>query len=149
MNKKGFTLVELLATIIILGILVTVVYPTVISTIKSSEKKAHYSEVKTIEKALKLYYLDHVDDLKDLNDSRTIDGCSSNRSVNALKDGKTPVGIKTLIEEGYISDNEARDGNIIDPCTDKPITGDVTVKWICDKKQYEYKFETENTCDWN
>ena len=39
MKQKGFTLVEVLAVIVILGIIVTVVYPTVISTIRNSEEK--------------------------------------------------------------------------------------------------------------
>ena len=146
MNKKGFTLVELLAAIVVLGIIVTIVYPTVTSTIKSSKEKVHDSQVKTVEKALRMYYLDHLDHLKDLNENGTLSECGTGEK-DALKVGKSVVNVSTLISEGYISDNETKDNKLIDPCTDEEMSGVVSVKWLCDKKQYQYKFEVENTCD--
>lgn len=140
MNKKGFTIVELLTAIVILGIIISIVYPAVISTIKASEEQAYQSQIRTIEKALKLYYLEHYDDLKELNENGTMDNCEE-ESTNALKEGIDPVTIDKLIAEGYISDNELQDGKIIDPRTKKNITGSVTVNWLCSKKQYEYKFK--------
>ncbi len=149
MKKQGFTLVELLAAIVILGLIVTIVYPVIISTIHSSEKKAHDSQVKIVEEAIKLYYLEHVSELKDLDENGEVAGCTGD-FVNALN--SSPVSIDTLVEQGYISDNELREDNnghkrLIDPCTDEPIQGTISVKWICNMKQYEYKFDA-NACDY-
>lgn len=38
MNKKGFTLVELLATITIIGIICIIIFPSVNNLIKNNEK---------------------------------------------------------------------------------------------------------------
>ena len=148
MNKKGFTIVELLVTIVILGIILTIVYPAVTSTINSSRVKAHNSQIKVIEKAMKLYYLDNVDELQDLNDNGTMNGCSeSTASVPATTASVPNISIQTLIDEGYISDNETKDGKLIDPCTDEQIEGTFSVNWSCNTKQYEYKFVPNSTCN--
>ncbi|MBR3362597.1 MAG: prepilin-type N-terminal cleavage/methylation domain-containing protein [Bacilli bacterium] len=165
MNKKGFTLVELLATIVILGLIVTIVYPVVISTINSSRQKARDSQIKIIEKGAKMYYLENPNELKDLdsvaeeckttseNDpsgEETPENDPSGEETNAVKAVDNPIPLSTLISEGYITGDEENENELIDPCTEKPIQGDIEVKWICDKNQYEYKFvikpEFENAC---
>ena len=48
MNKKGFTLVELLATIIIIGVLLLVAIPSVSNSIKKAEKKTFKSSAQAL-----------------------------------------------------------------------------------------------------
>lgn len=48
MNKKGFTLIEILAVIIILGILMVIAIPSVTKYIESSRKSAYVKTIKSI-----------------------------------------------------------------------------------------------------
>lgn len=51
MNKKGFTLVELMAVIIILGVVLLLVLPAVDKTIKNSKQTAYKAQLDRIKKA--------------------------------------------------------------------------------------------------
>lgn len=55
MNKKGFTLVELMAAIVILGVLMGVAVPNVLSIYKNMKIKYFCEKVSTIEQAATLY----------------------------------------------------------------------------------------------
>ena len=58
-NKKGFTLVELLAVIVILAILATAAFTLVLPQIEKSRKKSFVSEAANIIDSAELYFLDH------------------------------------------------------------------------------------------
>ena len=58
-NKKGFTLVELLAVIVILAILATAAFTLVLPQIEKSRKKSFVSEVASIIDSAELYFLEH------------------------------------------------------------------------------------------
>lgn len=58
-KQNGFTLVELLAVIVILGILLTFVSVNVIKNIKSSKEDVGEFTLSQIEDAAKTYALDH------------------------------------------------------------------------------------------
>ncbi len=55
MNKKGFTLVELLATIVVLGILVGITVVASTGIFKNTKEKTEGVFIKTIEDALNMY----------------------------------------------------------------------------------------------
>ena len=57
MNKKGFTLVELLAVIALLGVLAIVVLPNVIEGFKNSKSKNFLSEARELYKTAKSQYI--------------------------------------------------------------------------------------------
>ena len=55
MNKKGFTLVELLAVIIILGIVVGITYVSVNANVGNAKKKTEEIFIKTLRDAVSVY----------------------------------------------------------------------------------------------
>ena len=138
MNKKGFTLVEVLAVIVVLGLLVTIVFPVVTGTIKDSENKAYNNQLKIIIDAAKMYALDME---------------SSNTSVipDIGSDEPTYISIDTLVEKGYLdeeqlADNDMWEGNwgryaLISPLDDKRCT---QVKVTYESNQYTYQVFTDS-----
>lgn len=61
-NKKGFTLVELLAVIVILGVLTAIAVPSVLGISKKIKTDMYESKIKTIEVAAELWADDHKSD---------------------------------------------------------------------------------------
>lgn len=55
MKKRGFTLIEVLAIIIILGVLASITYPMVKSTIEKNRKKGFMSSIDAIIRTTKMY----------------------------------------------------------------------------------------------
>ncbi|BAI80778.1 general secretion pathway protein G [Deferribacter desulfuricans SSM1] len=58
-NNEGFSLIELMVVIVILGILATVLLPKIINRPDEARVTKAKSDIKTIESALKLYKLDN------------------------------------------------------------------------------------------
>lgn len=88
MKKNAFTLVELLAVLIILMLLITISIPLVSNVMKKSREKATETVIKNIEVAAKKYVTDNIRDMDELN-----------------RFGFMNVSIKTLVENKYIQAN--------------------------------------------
>ena len=58
-HEAGFSLVEILVVLVILGLLVSVVAPTVLNQADSARVQKVYADFANIESALKLYRLDN------------------------------------------------------------------------------------------
>ncbi|MBE6835540.1 MAG: prepilin-type N-terminal cleavage/methylation domain-containing protein [Ruminococcaceae bacterium] len=58
-NKKGFTLVELMIVVVILGILVAIAVPIYSVITKNAEKKTCYSNMRMISSACVQYFMMH------------------------------------------------------------------------------------------
>lgn len=56
LNKKGFTLVELLAVIVILAVIMVITIPTVLGSMGNAKQKAYDSAKKTIEEYVEKQY---------------------------------------------------------------------------------------------
>ncbi len=70
--KKGFTLLEVIATIIVLSIIGVITFPIVNSTIKNNKERLYEQQVKTIEKAASDWGYDNIDLLPAIDESVTI-----------------------------------------------------------------------------
>jgi len=58
-RERGFSLVEILVVLVILGLLISVVAPTVLNQADDARIKKAYADFAAIETALKLYRLDN------------------------------------------------------------------------------------------
>ena len=118
-KKKGFTLVELLATIIILGLLVTIAYVSVTSILDRGNDSYYESQENMLVLAGREYFADHRSELpKEIGDTST-------------------VTLETLIKEKYIDPIKDKDENA---CDEK--NSGVTAQKITDRdfQYYERKF---------
>lgn len=61
--KKGFTLIEILAVIVIIGVLAIITIPAVINNIERSQEVAYENLVNNIEQTTQLYIRNNKDDI--------------------------------------------------------------------------------------
>ena len=116
--KKGFTLVELLVVIVILGLISLVVYPAVIGIISDMRNSAYESQTKIIVKAAKEWGFENVSKLPE-------------------KDNTCTVNIFTLTSNGYIEQENLKNpkGGLMDGC----------VEISFESNQYVYTYIDEQT----
>lgn len=123
MNKKGFTLVELLAVIVILGLLIAIISPVVKNLINDSENNLSEQQKKLVVEATKKYMIENSELLPE----------GSDRAIVYMSD---------LIDKGVIDNDK-----IIDPKSKGEINGCVVVSYNNEFNQYDYNYsENENDC---
>lgn len=116
MNKKGFTLVELLAIIFILTVLMVIVLPTVSSVINKSKEATKDVQINYILKAAYDYSLKNGVDLPDYNQKKYI-------TLNELKS------------------NDLIDGDVINPTTKEKFDDDLVISISNVGSNYKYNKE--------
>jgi competence protein ComGC len=97
-NKKAFTMVELMGVIVILSLILIIAIPTIIDTMKSSDKKQNESFLNNLYIAAEAYVESNIDMFN-------LEG----------QDAKDYVLVTELIDNAYLS------GNLINPNTSSPI----------------------------
>ena len=129
MNKKGFTLVELLAVIAILAILVIIALPNVLKMFNDSKKNSFITETKTVYsevskkyisesmKGNKLTYISSKDDTKLEMTGRDLQYCVLLNTDGSVKSMKVSNGewIAELPSGKKITDlnsSDLKDGNL-------------------------------------
>lgn len=121
MNKKGFTLVELLAVIVILGLLIAIISPAVMNLINDSEDSLSSQQKKLVVEATKKYMIENSQLLPE----------GSDRAIVYMSD---------LIDKGVIDNDK-----IIDPKSKEEINGCVVVSYNNEFNQYDYNY-SESDC---
>ena len=118
MNNKGFTLIETLMVIVLIGIISLILVPNVVSMINKNKTKSCENLKNNIISATKIYVNENKYDL------------------NFTCDNEVDITISTLKENGKISDD------IKDPKTNIAISDEekVEVTFNCTTKQFTYNF---------
>ena len=119
MKKKGFTLVELLGVIVILGIIATITVPLIQRTIVENTEKAYNDQVTSFEKAAKNYVA---------SDVYNMTSCQTRICT---------VSLKELQEKGYLPS-----GDIVNPITDKNFDMENVVDITYDGSTFSYNYDT-------
>lgn len=122
MNKKGFTLVELLAVIILLGLLTFVIYPSVTGIMKEGKEKAYQQQLSNLKESAVRYVSDHTD---------IIDEIETN--------GSYKINVNILITEGYVK--RTSDGKIYNPIDKSEINGCFVVENSDEYNQLTYTYQ--------
>ncbi len=101
LNKKGFTLVELLVVIVILAVIMSIAIPSITSSIERSKDKQKTQIIKLIESAGELYVDKHKNTVKP--GQITLDKLIGDGLITA-QEMKDPFNEKSTLC-GYISYN--------------------------------------------
>lgn len=121
MKKKGFTLVELLAVIILLGLLTFVVIPSVIGFIKEAKEKSYQQQLSNLKESAIRYVSDHTDIIDEIE-----------------KNGKYNISVNDLITNGYV--RKTKDGKIYNPINKEEINGCFVVENTEQYNQLTYTY---------
>jgi len=110
MENRGYTLLELLGVIVILALLTTLVFPSVLNVIKKSSDQTDKLSMDLISNAADLYIENHADNFRKRNGSKFIidmnelieDGnLSSNVKISDIEDIKNKCVQVTYINNDY------------------------------------------------
>lgn len=117
MKNKGYSLVELLAVIIILGLIITISIPIINSSLSKSKEKALNTQIKEIIASGRKYATEHTNVLPD--------------ETNNI----TTISIELLKSEGFIDKDK-----IINPVTEEEMTGCVLIMYGVNNEEYHYDY---------
>src|SRR6476659_2138627 len=95
-QRKGFTLVEILIVVIILGILAAIVIPQFTSASQDARKNSLVSQLQTLRSQLELYKLQHLDQLP----STLIGGSPAWTQLTNKTDASGATGVGTAFPFG-------------------------------------------------
>ena len=117
MNKKGFTLVELLAVIVILGLVITIVGTKGFGAFDNTKKAITSQNINAIKESAKVYLTDVIycdDDIDTDFVNETKLSLSLDESVKNCEDLKTYYNTIRTIPFSFLKDNKYISGSDIE-----------------------------------
>ncbi|MBA2871620.1 type IV pilus assembly protein PilA [Anoxybacillus calidus] len=119
-NERGLTLIELLAVIVILGIIAAIAIPSISNIIDGTRDKAKVAEAIQIINAAKLAHAEHPDQVKWKYNADTTNGYAALRAyLDKVKDNNFEVLYDSSTKTYSIKAHEAYGAvnNILNPTT--------------------------------
>lgn len=113
MNNKGFTLVELLVTLVLLGIIATISITGVVSVMNNSKNSEYKVLLKNIDTGAKMFYEDC-----EYGSLSGKDICKNNKTDDGSNTIYT-IKISDLTQYGFLTGNSS--GEVINPKDNKNI----------------------------
>ena len=141
-SQKGFTLVELLIVVIILGILAAVVIPQFNSAASESKEAALASNLATVRQAIEMYKVQHTDQFPtDLGGATTGQLVNKTDVVGAID----PAGLYGPYLRNAFPSNPvsgATSKNSVALVTTMPGAGDDSTGWVYNTATGEFRANT-------
>ena len=146
LNNKGFTLIEILAVVVIISIIFAIMIPNTNHLIKEQKENSLNNIRKSIESAAKIYLSDNKYDIE------VLDKCEN--KINELKLKKeseisdSKISVTTLINLGYL---KKMNSGMKNPYNNKALNEDetkVTVYYSCARKDLLVKSLTNESLVW-
>lgn len=123
MKKNGFTLVELIGVLIVLGLIALIVFPNIKDVVKESKQKVYDEQVNAIETNAKKWGAEHTSLLPDK--------------------GTYYLNLNELVTGGYLSQSEVKD-----PRDESIMNGCIIITNNNNFNQYQYEY-VESSCEEN
>ena len=114
MKKNGFTLMELLGVIVILGLICLVAFPPILDTVRKNKNNISEATYQIIYSAASIYINNHESDF------------------GLVEDNEYCIKIQTLIDEDNLS------GDLKDPDTNLKFDSNKYVKVLVKNNKYTY-----------
>lgn len=140
-KQNGFTLVELLGVVALIGILVGIAVPSVINISAKIKKNMYCSKLDLLESDAKLWGENHYGNLVEIN---RVKDKNEDMSVylQEVIDKKSFITVGSLVSAGYSTkDKNAPDGtSMVDPRNDANMDNENIYVYIRNKRVYAYIF---------
>lgn len=121
MKKRGFTLIELMAVITVLGVIAAITIPKITDTLKKSKEKAYKNQINSLVSIAKRWGASNPDKLST----------------------ETRLQFSTLFDEGYIKQKD-----IVNPITNDKLKGCIKITYDEEYSQYKYEYtDSEAYCN--
>lgn len=132
MNKKGFTFIELLAVIILIGLVIGIAIPSIRYADKKFHEKAYKTKIELIKTAAQEYGDDYKEIITYATDGSTYTDPSTGTSYPSIT-----ITVRDLLNNGYITkDSGLKTADVLDPRTDESMLNKTITVYIKNNRAY-------------
>lgn len=135
LGNKGFSLIELLATIVLLSLIVGIAAYSVTTVINKSKEKDYQLLVKEIKNAVELYY-------QECKYSNGV-GIDCPEAIDFMGNDSYSITLNDLVEYGYLKangDDEDGDGILVNPI-DNEYIGECSIRYMVTDGKFSFDYD--------